>query len=104
MQSACRESAAANQPVESTVESIDNTVTHQPFIRDLIVYASRFALTNLRPAVGRGAAVHGGYPMGLAVNGRISDCCTTGLHLPVLRASLWLEGNEDQMQPGEGSA
>ena len=66
--------------------------------------ASRFALTNLRPAAGRGAAVHGGYSVDPAMNGLISDCCIKDLHLPVSLASLWLEGNEDQMQPGEGSA
>ena len=66
--------------------------------------ASRFALTSLRPATGRGAAVRGGYPMGLAMKGQVSDCRPTDLHLPVSPASFWLEGNEDQMQPGEGSA
>lgn len=65
---------------------------------------SRFALTNRRPALGRGAAVRGGYPTGLAMNGRIPDCCKTDLHLPASPVSLWLEGTEDQMQPGEGSA
>ena len=54
--------------------------------------------------MGRGAAVRGDYPIGLAVNRRIPDCCNTELHLPASPASLWLEGTEDQMQPGEGSA
>jgi hypothetical protein len=42
--------------------------------------------------------------MGLAMKGQNSDRCRTDLHLPVVPASLWLEGYEDQMQPGEGSA
>ena len=86
------------------VASINNSETHQPITKDSIVNASRFALTNLRPATGRGAAVCGACSMGLAMNGQISGrCCNAHLHLPVSPASLWLEGNEDQMQPGEGS-
>ena len=89
------------------MESVNNPETHQPITKDSIVNASRFALTNLRPAADRGAAVLavcGAYPMGLAMNGRISGGCNTDLHLQVTPASLWLEGSEDQMQPGEGSA
>jgi hypothetical protein len=93
-----------NQTVESPVESINNTEKRQPITKDLIVNASQFAPTNLRPTAGRGAAVRGGYPMGLAMNGQIPDCCNTDLHLPASPASLRLEGNEDQMHPGEGSA
>jgi hypothetical protein len=100
MQDACLASAAANQPTDS----FNSSQTHQPFIKEPIVNARRFALTNLRPAAGRGAAVRGGCPMGLAMNGQILDCCNTDPHLPVSPASLWLEGNEDQMHPGEGSA
>ena len=81
-----------------------NPETNEPINKDSIVNASRFALTNLRPAAGRGAAVCGAYPMGLAMNGRIWGDCNTDLHLPVTPASLWLEGSEDQMQPGEGGA
>ena len=98
MQNACPGRAAPNQSIESS----DSTEIHQPFTKESIVNASRFALTTLRPVMGRGAAVRGGHPMGL--NGRISDCCRTDLHLPASPASLWLEGSEDQTQPGEGSA
>ena len=66
--------------------------------------ASRFALTNLRPAAGRGAAVCGSCLMVPATNGQGTYRCIEDLYLPVSPASLWLEGNEDQMQPGEGSA
>ena len=99
MQNACPDRATADQPISS-----DNTEKHQPFTKESIVNASRFAQANLRPAMGRGAAVRGGYPMGPATNGQISDRCKTDLHLPASTASLWLEGNQDQMQPGEGSA
>jgi hypothetical protein len=98
MQNACPERAAADRPIKAAA----NTETHQPITKEFIVNASRFAPTTLRPAMGRGAAVRGGYPLGL--NGQISDCCRTDLHLPVSPASLWLEGTEDQMHPGEGSA
>ena len=64
----------------------------------------RFAPTKLRPATGRGVAVRGAYPIGLVLNGQIFDGCKTDLHLPASPASLRLEGNEDQMHPGEGSA
>lgn len=66
--------------------------------------ANRFAPTTIRPAAGRGAAVQAGYPMVLAMKGQNADCCKTDPHLPVVPASLWLEGYEDQMHPGEGSA
>jgi hypothetical protein len=89
---------------KSRSDSTDNSEKRQPSIKDFIVNASRFALTNLRPAPGRGAAVGGAYPMGLPVNGQISYRCVNDLHLPGSPASFWLEGSEDQMQPGEGSA
>jgi hypothetical protein len=85
-------------------ESTANSETHQHFIQDPIVNANRFALTNLRPAAGRGVAVCAGYPMGLSMNCRTSDCCKTNLQLTAVPASLWLEGCRDQMHPGEGSA
>ena len=85
-------------------DSTDTSETHQHFSQDIIVNANRFAPTTIRPAAGRGAAVQAGYPVGLAMKGQNSDCCKTDLHLPIAPASLWLEGNEDQMQPGEGSA
>lgn len=88
----------------SRSDSTDHSETHQQLTQDLIVNASRFAQTNLRPALGRGMAVRGGDAIGLAMNGQISHCCRTDLHLPVSPASLWLEGNQDQMHPGEGSA
>lgn len=100
MQNACPGRAAPNQSIESS----DSTEIHQPFTKESIVNASRFAPTNLRPAMGRGVVVHGGDAIGLAMNGQISDCCRTDMHLPASPASLWLEGSEDQTQPGEGSA
>ena len=89
---------------KSRSESTDLSETHQQPIKDPIVNASRFAPTHLRPATGRGVVVHGGDAIGLAMNGQVSYCCRTDLHLPASPASLWLEGNEDQTQPGEGSA
>jgi hypothetical protein len=68
------------------------------------VNTSRFAPTKLHPATGRGVVVRGGYPIGLALIGQIRNRCNTDLHLPASPASLWLEGSEDQMHPGEGSA
>jgi hypothetical protein len=67
------------------------------------VNTSRFA-TKLCPATGRGVAVRGGYPIGLALNGQIRNRCNTDQHLPASLASCWLEGSEDQRHPGEGSA
>jgi hypothetical protein len=89
---------------KSRNDSIATSETHQHFIRDPIVNANRFALTNLRPAAGRGAAARAGYPMDLAMNCHDSDCCKTNRHLSGAPASLWLEGYEDEMHPGEGSA
>ena len=89
---------------KSRNDSTDTSETHQHVIQDPIVNANRFALTNLRPAAGRGAAARAGYPMDLVMNCPDWDGCKTNLHLSGAPASLWLEGDEDQMHLGEGSA
>jgi hypothetical protein len=85
-------------------DSTDTSETHQHFIQDPIVNVNRFALTHLRPAAGRGVAARAGYPMDLSMNCHDSGSCKANLHLSGAPASLWLEGDEDQMHPGEGSA
>lgn len=66
--------------------------------------ANRFALTNVRPAAGRGAVVRAGCPMGVAMDCRGADRTLADLCLPAVPASLWLQGYEEQTHPGEGSA
>lgn len=89
---------------ESRNDSIDTDQTLQHFVKDNIVNAHRLASAILRPIAGCGAAVQAGYPMGFAMNPQSFEPCIADSHLSAAPASLWLKGDEDQMQPGEGSA